>query len=103
MTIQQYFKTTLTKTYSKKEDEIEVLGNAEVDKSKLEPGKLYLQVAMVTPYIDPSEEDTRNTAFSKNFNLSNFLFFFLLMTFFTYVLIREFLIRVCFFGRKSTK
>ena len=75
MTIQQYFKSTLTKTFNKTEEEIEVLGNADVDKSKLDPNKLYLQVAMVLPYVDPSEEETRNTAFAKNFNLSLFFTF----------------------------
>jgi len=56
MTVQNFLKSILVKTYNVAEDSIVVLSNQAVDKSTLEDNVCYLQVASVTPYKDDAEK-----------------------------------------------
>lgn len=51
-------------------DNVVVIPNTEVDKSKLDPEKVYMQLASVNPYFDAAEWENRSTAFDRNFNTS---------------------------------
>lgn len=73
MTMQQRLKAALARNYQVTDADIEVLGNQEVERSSLEAGKLYLQMASVSPYFD-SGEGLELSAFEKNFGCSTFLF-----------------------------
>ena len=53
-------------------DNVLVVPNTEVDRSKLDPEKVYLQLASVNPYFDAVEWENRSTAFDRNFNTSAF-------------------------------
>ena len=51
-------------------ENVMVLPNSEVDRTKLDPEKVYLQLASVNPYFDALEWENRSTAFDRNFNTS---------------------------------
>jgi hypothetical protein len=51
-----------------------VLPNAEVDRSKLDPVKVYIQLASVAPYFSPAESANRTTVNDRNFNVHEFIF-----------------------------
>jgi hypothetical protein len=66
MTVQKYFKEILQKTFNvADEEDIEVLGNKSIERSALEPGHLYLQVAKVSPFHE--EKETSLTSFQTHF------------------------------------
>lgn len=72
MTFQQMLKDILVHKVEN-EEAIVVLPNKTVDPDKLEPDKVYAQIASVTPYFDASETD-RDSAFQRNFNVDKFIF-----------------------------
>jgi hypothetical protein len=71
MTIQQRIKGNITKTYGISEDQIEVVGNQQVDEAMLKQWKVCLQIAMVVPHR-PDVLPTGNppTLFNKHFGVS---------------------------------
>ena len=88
MTIQNYLKNVISKSHNLDEETIEVLGNEQVDRSKLEEKIAYLQIANITPYFE-GENDSSSFAghfkykfvffelfssFKTNYNLERFLF-----------------------------
>eukprot|EP00339_Tiarina_fusa_P001603 CAMPEP_0116997064 /NCGR_PEP_ID=MMETSP0472-20121206/641_1 /TAXON_ID=693140 ORGANISM="Tiarina fusus, Strain LIS" /NCGR_SAMPLE_ID=MMETSP0472 /ASSEMBLY_ACC=CAM_ASM_000603 /LENGTH=540 /DNA_ID=CAMNT_0004695853 /DNA_START=147 /DNA_END=1769 /DNA_ORIENTATION=+ len=73
MTVQQYLKNIISKTYGADEEKIEVLGNQKpIDKETLDEKTFYLQVASVTPYKEDVEE--KLSPFQLHFNVDKFLF-----------------------------
>ena len=72
MTVQQYLKNIVSKTYGADEEKIEVLGNQAIDKASLDPDTFYLQVASVSPYHEESEE--KRSLFQVHFDVDKFLF-----------------------------
>lgn len=75
MTIQNYLKNVISKSHNLDEETIEVLGNEQVDRSKLEEKIAYLQIANITPYF---EGENDSSSFAGHFNISlYFLIYFL--------------------------
>lgn len=70
MTVQAYLKKVIVGWIKVEEDDIEVLGNAEVDRESLKDNIAYLQLAVVTPY----HEEAKDESYERHFNLSRFLF-----------------------------
>jgi len=54
-------------------DNIVVLPNKQVDKTKLEPNKLYIQIASTKPIFDATDTP-RDTVWEQHFNTTKFLF-----------------------------
>ncbi|KAL6067850.1 Dedicator of cytokinesis protein 6 [Balamuthia mandrillaris] len=55
-------------------DKVEVLPNKPVDRSALDPEKLYIQVIETAEYLDKEESKERTTPFERIFNLKRFVF-----------------------------
>ena len=71
MTVQQYLKGIIIRTYHTEEDKIELLGNQVIDVSTLDPTFFYIQVAMVHPYS--GEDGEKLTPFESHFGVSTLL------------------------------
>jgi dedicator of cytokinesis protein 6/7/8 len=48
--------------------------SGDVDRSKLDPAKCYIQITSVSPYFEEWELKDRKTDFERNFNISTFIF-----------------------------
>ena len=56
-----------------KENVVIIKDSKNVEQSKLEPNKAYIQITYVEPYFDDFEMRDRVTAFEKNYNISKYL------------------------------
>ena len=52
---------------------VTVLPNGQVDMAKLEPGRAYLQVAAIVPFLDTDELTARQTDFERQSNIDEFV------------------------------
>jgi hypothetical protein len=55
-------------------DKIQLLPNKPVERDTLDKGRLYIQIVEVTPYFSPDELSVRKTPFSRNFDLTRFMY-----------------------------